>query len=114
MRHEPGLQNLVARLRQSNTSLRRTLTNGLGGPTAWVLVIALFQVAIWGVLSGALAEAPADDSLEPVLLSQELRMAYGKRPPMPTWLLHAANRLVGPSIGATWVLGALCSVATLP
>lgn len=113
MRYEPALQHLVARLRQSNTSLRRALANGLGGPTAWVLLIALFQVAVWGVLSGTLAVAPPDDSLEQVLLSQELRMEYGKHPPMPTWLLYAANRLVGPSIGATYVLGALCSVATL-
>ena len=113
MRHELGLQHFVARVRQSNASVRRALADRLGGPAAWVLLIALFQVAIWGVLSGALAVATPDDSLEQVLLSQELRMEYGKHPPMPTWLLYAANRLVGPSIGATYVLGALCSVATL-
>ena len=82
-------------------------------PTLLVLFVALFQIAVWGALSGAMAISPPDDSLEQVLLSQELRLEYGKHPPLPTWILFASNRLFGASIGATYVLGALCSVATL-
>ena len=109
---ELAFQSLVARARRSNEALRVVLGEGLAGPTLLVALVALFQVAVWGVLSGALAVGPPDDSLEQVLLSQEWRFAYGKHPPLPTWLLFAANRLFGASIGATYVLGALCSVAT--
>lgn len=89
------------------------LGEGRAGPTLLVLFVALFQIAVWGLLSGAMAIAPPDDSLEQVLLSQELRLEYGKHPPLPTWILFASNHLFGASIGATYVLGALCSVATL-
>ena len=89
------------------------LSDDLAGPTVLVLLIALFQIAIWGGLSGAMAIAPPDDSLEQVLLSQELRPEYGKHPPLPTWILFAFNRVFGASIGATYVLGALCSVGTV-
>jgi hypothetical protein len=106
-------QSLLARARRSNASIRAVLGNGLAAPTLLVLLIALFQVTVWGALSGLLAVAPPDDSLEQVLLSQELRLEYGKHPPLPTWILFAANRIFGPSIGATFVLGALCSVATM-
>ena len=110
---ELALRSLVARARESNAAMRAVLGEELAGPTALVLLIALFQLAIWGGLSGFLAVAPPDDSLEQVLLSQEFRLAYGKHPPLPTWILFASNQLFGPSIGATFVLGALCSVATM-
>ena len=106
-------QSLVARARRSNVFIRALLGEGLAGPTLLVCLVALFQLAIWGVLSGTLVIAPPDDSLEQVLLSQDLRLAYGKHPPLPTWILFAANRLFGASIGATYVLGAMCSVATM-
>ncbi|MFZ2650832.1 MAG: glycosyltransferase family 39 protein [Burkholderiaceae bacterium] len=82
-------------------------------PTALVLALAFVQLLLWGVLSAQLHLAPQDDSLEQVLLSQEFRLAYGKHPPLPTWLLYGVNRIFAPSIGATFVLSALCSVATL-
>lgn len=108
-----ALQGLGARVRRSNASIRTALGQGVANPTVLVLLIALFQIAIWGGLSGLLAVAPPDDSLEQVLLSQELRFDYGKHPPLPTWILFAVNRVFGASIGATYVLGALCSVATM-
>ena len=110
---ELALQGLVARARRSNRWIRALLGEGLAGPTLLVCLVALFQLAIWGVLSGSLVIAPPDDSLEQVLLSQDLRLAYGKHPPLPTWILFAVNQLFGASIGATYVLGALCSVATM-
>jgi 4-amino-4-deoxy-L-arabinose transferase-like glycosyltransferase len=82
-------------------------------PGALVLLLALAQVLFWGVLSAHWHAAPQDDSLEQVLLSQEFALAYGKHPPLPTWLLYAANQLFGASIGATFVLSALCSAATV-
>lgn len=75
--------------------------------------MALFQIALWGVLSAVLAIAPPDDSLEQVLLSQELRLSYGKHPPLPTWILYAFNQLCGASVGATYFLGAICSMTTM-
>ena len=113
MRCTLALQLLMARVRRSNAPVRRVLAERLNDPTVLVFLIALFQVVIWGGLSGFLAVAPPDDSLEQVLLSQELRLEYGKHPPLPTWILYASNQLFGASIGATFVLGALCSVATL-
>jgi 4-amino-4-deoxy-L-arabinose transferase-like glycosyltransferase len=110
---ELTLQSLVARARRSNASIRVALGEAFAGPTSLVLLVALFQLAVWGVLSGFMAIAPPDDSLEQVLLSQELRFEYGKHPPLPTWILFAVNRLFGPSFGATYVLGALCAVATM-
>jgi hypothetical protein len=82
-------------------------------PIYLVLLVALCHLAIWGVLSGTLAVATPDDSFEQLLLSQELRLAYGKHPPWPTWILYASNQLFGASVGATYVLGALCTVATM-
>ncbi|MEQ1683886.1 MAG: glycosyltransferase family 39 protein [Burkholderiaceae bacterium] len=113
MRDELAVQPLGSYEPASKRSERAELGASSSGPTSSVLVIALFQVALWGVLSGFLAVAPPDDSLEQVLLSQDLRLAYGKHPPLPTWILFAANRVFGPSIGATFVLGALCAVATM-
>lgn len=37
-------------------------------------------------MSGLMAVSPPDDSLEQVLVSQELRFEYGKHPPLPTWI----------------------------
>ena len=102
-----------ARAWRSNRFIGAALGEGSAGPMVLVLLVALFQIALWGGLSGVMAVAPPDDSLEQVLLSQELRLEYGKHPPLPTWILFATNRLFGASIGATYALGALCSVATL-
>lgn len=110
---EHAQQSVVASARRSSANIRAVLSNGLAEPTVLVLLVALFQVAIWGALSGAIALAPPDDSLEQVLLSQELRPEYGKHPPLPTWILFAFNRVFGASIGATYLLGALCSVGTM-
>ena len=80
-------------------------------PTALVLLLILVQMALWGPVSAHFIAAPQNDSLEQVMQSQELHLAYGKHPPMPTWLLYGANAIAGPSIGLTFVLGVLCSVA---
>ncbi len=82
-------------------------------PTRLVVLLAIVQLVVWGALSAHFIAAPQTDSLEQVLLSQEFRLAYGKHPPLPTWLLVGVNQIVGPSIAATFVLGALCSAATL-
>lgn len=111
LEHAP--QSIVASARRSSAGIRAVLRDGLAEPTVFVLLIALFQLAIWGALSGAMALAPPDDSLEQVLLSQELRPEYGKHPPLPTWILFAFSRVFGASIGATYLLGALCSVGTM-
>jgi 4-amino-4-deoxy-L-arabinose transferase-like glycosyltransferase len=105
---EPASRRLLARSRRLISSLCALLDE----PTRLILLIALFQIVIWGCLSGFLAVAPPSDSLEQVILSQELRIEYGKHPPLPTWILFGANRLFGASIGMTYVLGALCSVTT--
>jgi 4-amino-4-deoxy-L-arabinose transferase-like glycosyltransferase len=82
-------------------------------PTAMVLLVCAIHLIVWGAMSARWAPMSPDDSLEQVLLSQEWRVEYGKHPPLPTWMLYAVARLFGPSIGATFVLGALCAVATM-
>jgi len=82
-------------------------------PTAMVLLVCAIHLIVWGAMSARWAPMSPDDSLEQVLLSQEWRLEYGKHPPLPTWILYAVARVFGPSIGATFVLGALCAVATM-
>jgi hypothetical protein len=82
-------------------------------PTALVLLVCALHLIVWGAMSARWAPMSPDDSLEQVLLSQEWRLEYGKHPPLPTWMLYAVARVFGPSIGATFVLGALCAVATM-
>ncbi len=113
MAFEVASQGLIARARRSSASIRAVLGECAARPTLLVFLIALFQIALWGGLSGHMAIAPPDDSLEQVLLSQELRLEYGKHPPLPTWILFASSRLFGASIGAIYVLGATCSVVTM-
>lgn len=79
----------------------------------WLLAACAVHLLLWGAMSARWAPASPDDSLEQVLLSQEWRIEYGKHPPLPTWLLAAVARVFGPSIGATFVLGALCAVVTM-
>jgi 4-amino-4-deoxy-L-arabinose transferase-like glycosyltransferase len=90
---------------------RRLGSGLLQNPTFLVLLVALVQFLLWGVLSAFQTIAPSDDSLEQLLLSQEFKSNYGKHPPLPTWLLYAVSRAFGPSIAATYLLGALCAVA---
>jgi len=86
---------------------------GLDRDTLWVLAVCAIHLLLWGAMSARWAPTSPDDSLEQVLLSQEWRVEYGKHPPLPTWMLYAVGRVFGPSIGATFVLGALCAVATM-
>lgn len=81
--------------------------------TLWLLLVCAIHLLLWGAMSARWAPSSPDDSLEQVLLSQEWRIEYGKHPPLPTWMLYAVARVFGPSIGATFVLGALCAVATM-
>lgn len=106
-----SLPGAAARVRRAGVGLwSRALPQH---PTVLVLVLVLVQFLLWGVLSAQYHVAPQDDSLEQVLLSQEFQWAYGKHPPLPTWLLWGSNQIFGASIGATFILSALCSVATL-
>lgn len=83
--------------RQSAAPGASRLAAWLQHPTRLVLLLALVQVVLWGVLSARFIGAPQNDNLEQVLLSQDLRLVYGKHPPMPTWLLYGANAVAGPS-----------------
>ena len=106
-----GTRRALGRVRAG--AWRPRLAARWANPWRLVLLLAFVQIALWGVLSAHLIAAPQNDSLEQVLLSQEFQLAYGKHPPLPTWLLYGVNQLFGASIGATHLLGALCSVATL-
>lgn len=108
-----SFQHVVSRVRRSTGWTSRSLAAWVQSPSALVVGLALTMLLLWGVLSAHFNPSPPADSLEQVLLSQDLRLEYGKHPPMPTWILHGVNRWFGASIGATFILGALCSVATL-
>ena len=77
----------------------------------WLLAIVL--VLLWGVLAALFDPAPPTDSLETVLFSQSLHPFYVKHPALPTWILYGVERVVGLSIGSTFVLGALCAALAL-
>ncbi len=102
-----NFQQVVSRVRRSTGWSGRSLAESMQSPSALVVGLALTMLLLWGVLSAHFNPLPPADSLEQVLLSQDLRLEYGKHPPMPTWILHGVNRLFGASIGATFVIGRL-------
>jgi 4-amino-4-deoxy-L-arabinose transferase-like glycosyltransferase len=82
-------------------------------PAAVVAALLALMVGLWGMGAAVFHPAPPTDSLEQLLFAQELRLAYAKHPPLPTWLLWAASRIAGPSVGLTFLLGALCASVAL-
>ena len=113
MNDDPGALECAPAAREGRRPTEGLLTRSLGLPGRLVPLLVAVQLLLWGVLSGYLDPAPPTDSLEQILFSQELRPFYVKHPALPTWVLYAVNRVFGPSVLSTFMLGALCAALTL-
>ncbi len=72
--------------------------------TGWVFAVALVWALLWVLLPIWSDAAPSTDNLEQLVWSQGFELGYHKHPPLPTWILIAAEQLFHPSLGLTYVL----------
>lgn len=71
--------------------------------------MAMFALA-WLLLLDRMALAPPTDNIEQLTWVRSLEWGYYKHPPLPTWLLWPAVRLLGWSAWTSYLLGALCTL----
>jgi len=84
-------------------------------PAQWPL-LALFVALVvlaWSALPALLQPVPHADNVEQLTWAHSLQWGYFKHPPLPTWLLHAALQVFGPSAFLTYALAMGCVGATL-
>ncbi len=84
-------------------------------PQRWpaALLFALLIAWTWSALPALLQSVPHADNVEQLNWAHALQWGYIKHPPMPTWLLHAAISLFGPSAFLTYALGMGCAALAL-
>ena len=80
---------------------------------AFALAVVLASATIWTALPAALLSAPHGDNVEQLNWSHALQWGYFKHPPLPTWLLHAAIAVFGPSATLTYALAMACVAVAL-
>ena len=83
-----------------------------GLPPAVLLLVAGI-VVLWSALPALLQTVPHADNVEQLGWAHSLEWGYMKHPPLPTWLLHGAVALFGPSALLTYTLAMLCAGAAL-
>ena len=71
--------------------------------------MAVFALA-WLTLLDRAALAPPTDNIEQLTWVRSLEWGYYKHPPLPTWLLWPAVRLLGWSAWTSYIVGALCTL----
>ena len=76
------------------------MTFAAGVIVAWLVVAILTQSALPG------------DNIEQTIWAHSFEWGYYKHPPLPTWLLIAASRLLGPLWWLTNFLAVLCLLGT--
>ena len=83
----------------------------LSGRTAAIL-LAVYGV-VWIAMYWLTALAAPGDNVEQLIWIRSLELGYFKHPPMPTWIMAAAAGVFGPSIGLTYILGAVLTLGSL-
>ncbi|RGE43249.1 glycosyl transferase [Comamonas testosteroni] len=83
----------------------------LSGRTAAIL-LAIYGV-IWVAMYWVTALAAPGDNVEQLIWIRSLELGYFKHPPMPTWIMAVAAGIFGPSIGLTYILGAVVTLSSL-
>jgi 4-amino-4-deoxy-L-arabinose transferase-like glycosyltransferase len=81
--------------------------------TRFVLCFVLTLVVVWSVLPALLQSVPHADNIEQLNWAHALQWGYVKHPPLPTWLVHAAVAVFGPSAFLTYLLAMACVGASL-
>ncbi|NMM81244.1 hypothetical protein B2J86_09965 [Acidovorax sp. SRB_14] len=75
-------------------------------------ILGLFGVLwLWHLSSVALS--PPADNIEQLTWVRSLQWGYYKHPPLPTWALWAFVQVAGWSAWSSYLLGALCTLASL-
>jgi len=70
-------------------------------------------LVLWSVLPLLLQTVPHADNVEQLNWAHSLEWGYLKHPPLPTWLLHGAEGIFGPSALLTYALAMGCVGASL-
>lgn len=91
----------------------KTLRAGLMRRTLAPLAFGLATIVAWLALSLLTDRALMADNIEQEVWAHSFEWGYHKHPPLPTWLLIAAQALAGPQWWLTPVLAALCLGVTL-
>ncbi len=79
------------------------------GAAVWA---SLGLVVIWAAWAAFFNTAQFGDNIEQFNWAQSFELGYHKHPPLPTWLLGAAIRLLGPSVYWAYALAAACLLGT--
>lgn len=82
-------------------------------PLAATLALLLVFGAVWLLLLANAAVTPPMDNIEQTIWLRSLQWGYYKHPPLPTWLAAGAAALGGYGAWPTYVLGAVCILASL-
>lgn len=70
-------------------------------------------VVLWTLWAAALNTAQFGDNVEQFNWAQSLEAGYYKHPPLPSWMLGAVVKLLGPSIYWAYALATLCLLGTI-
>lgn len=95
--------------RQMTAEPRNSLV--LTGRTLAIFLI-VFGV-VWLGIQWVTALAAPGDNVEQLIWIRSLELGYFKHPPLPTWIVAAGAAIAGPSIGLTYVLGGITTLASL-
>ena len=76
------------------------------------MLLAVFGV-VWIAAYWLTATAAPGDNVEQLIWIRSLELGYYKHPPLPTWIMAAAAFVFGPSIGLTYILGAVLTLGSL-
>ena len=76
------------------------------------MLLAVFGV-VWIAAYWLTATAAPGDNVEQLIWIRSLELGYYKHPPLPTCIMAAAAFVFGPSIGLTYILGAVLTLGSL-
>ena len=80
---------------------------------AWVALLCIGQVALWGLSIGLNYQSPEIDSAEQFVWAFSMENGYWKLPPLPSWIMHALIQAFGPSVALPFVAAQACIVIAL-
>ncbi len=96
----------------SPAGLRAARRFALPAPLGVGLGLLLFA-AVWITHLAYASLAPPVDLIEQLLWSGSLEWGYYKHPPLPTWLMWLATKLLGSSALTAYALGAACTLGAM-
>jgi hypothetical protein len=76
------------------------------------MVFAALAIGLWLTVASMSNSALLGDNVEQTIWAHSFEWGYYKHPPLPTWLLIGAARLLGPMWWLTNVLASLCLLGT--